>query len=87
MPSKSFKFQNFVDPLELVSMSGIVTLVDNKPFIHAHGVFSGNDFKAIGGHIKDFQVGPTVEIFLTDLNVEIGREFNEEIGLKLLDFR
>ncbi len=84
-PSKSFSFKIFDEALEVIGMNGNISIVDEKPFIHAHGTFSDNKFQTIGGHIKDFVVGPTVEIFLTNLNTEIGRKMDKEIGLKLLD--
>ncbi len=85
LPSKTYSFRLFTTPMELVSMTGNISLVEGKPFIHAHGVFSDEKFATFGGHVKDAIAGPTIEIFLTSLEGEISRKMDEEMGLKLLD--
>jgi predicted DNA-binding protein with PD1-like motif len=71
--------------MELVGMTGNISLVDGQPFIHAHGVFSDKEFATVGGHVKDLVVGPTIEIFLAPIDEKIERKMNDEVGLKLLD--
>ncbi len=85
LKNKSYSFKLFENPMELVSMTGNVAMVDGKPFIHAHGVFSDENFTTVGGHIKDAVAGPTIEIFLVKLDIEMTRKMDEEVGLKLLD--
>ena len=85
LPTKTYSFRLFESPMELVSMTGNISLVDGQPFIHAHGVFSDKEFKTVEGHVKDLVVGPTIEIFLTPMDLEIERKMNDRVGLKLLD--
>lgn len=85
LPTKTYSFRHFESPMELVSMTGNISLVDGQPFIHAHGVFSDKQFATVGGHVKDLVVGPTIEIFLAPIDEKIERKMNDEVGLKLLD--
>ncbi|MGC8872831.1 MAG: PPC domain-containing DNA-binding protein [Chloroflexia bacterium] len=39
------------EPMEIVSCQGNVSLRDGEPFVHLHVVLSGNDGRAIAGHL------------------------------------
>ena len=84
---KEYFFREEAGVFEIASMSGNVAIVDGKPFIHAHAVLSRCDESCatIGAHIKEAFVAVTLEVFLTELNMKLGRKLNEEIGLKLLE--
>lgn len=76
-----------VYPEETRWMEGPSTALGaGKPFIHAHAVLSRCDetLECIGAHIKEAFVAVTLEVFLTPLDISLGRELNELIGLKLL---
>lgn len=82
--TKEYKWQSMSKMLEIVSLTGNVSLVDSKPFLHIHCVLSDDEFKTVGGHLKEGAVGATCEIYLTNFGIDIKREFDEEVGLKLL---
>ena len=83
---REYFFRDEQGVFEVASMNGNVALVDGKPFIHAHAVLSRCDetLECIGAHIKEAFVAVTLEVFLTPLNISLGRELNDSIGLKLL---
>lgn len=83
--SKEYLDKNIDEDLEIVSLTGNISIVENKPFVHFHGVFSNKNFECFGGHIKKGIVGATCEIHLTKLNMKIERKMDDSIGLKLLD--
>lgn len=84
LAKKDYTWKKFTSELEIVSLTGNISTVDGKPFAHIHGIFSGADFQCIGGHVKQATVGATCEIYLVNFEKEITREFDEEVGLKLL---
>lgn len=84
LDTKEYKWQQIEKMLEIVSLTGNVALVENKPFIHAHVVVSDDEFIAYGGHLKEGTVGASCEIYLTDFGIDIKREFDEVTGLKLI---
>lgn len=86
LEKREYFFRDEPGVFEVASMNGNVALVDGKPFIHAHAVLSRCDetLECIGAHIKEAFVAVTLEVFLTPLDISLGRELNESIGLKLL---
>ncbi|OGD83875.1 hypothetical protein A3A54_01865 [Candidatus Curtissbacteria bacterium RIFCSPLOWO2_01_FULL_39_62] len=85
LDKKNYSFKQFNTPHEIASLIGNVALVDGKPFLHIHTVLADENFACVGGHLKEATVGATCEVYLTNLDTEINRKFDEEIGLKLLD--
>lgn len=82
---KEYLDKNINEDCEIASLTGNVAIVENKPFVHAHGVFSNRNFECFGGHIKKGIVGATCEIHLTKLDMKAERTFDDFTGLKLLD--
>jgi len=85
LDKKQYSFTEFNNGMELVSMTGNVALVDSKPFLHIHVVLADDNKKTFGGHLKEGIVGPTCEIYIFNFEEKIKREYDEEIGLKLLN--
>jgi len=82
---KEYKFKKLDRPQEIVSLTGNVALIENKPFLHIHTVLANDDFVCSGGHLKEAVVGATCEIYLFTFKDAMERVFDKEIGLKLLD--
>lgn len=71
--------------LEVVSMSGNVSIGDAGPIIHPHIVLSkGIEGTCIGGHLDEAIVSLTLEISLDVLKEPLERRHDTETGLKLL---
>jgi predicted DNA-binding protein with PD1-like motif len=71
------------DDLEVVGIHGNLALRDKKPFLHAHGLFTGRDFAAVGGHIFRARVSITLEVLLT-ATARMTRKPYEQFGLTRL---
>ena len=82
---KEYSRDKIEEPVEIVSLIGNVTMLDNKHVVHAHVVVSNAKMETYGGHVNEATVSGTCEIFLTDLKARIERKHREEIGLNLLD--
>lgn len=73
----------FEGEFEILNITGNVSLVEGKPFVHAHITLSDTKFHAFGGHLNEAVVGPTLEIFLAPSD-KMERKFDDEVKLKLL---
>ena len=82
--TKNYKWQEFNEPLEIVSLTGNLSTKNGQPFWHVHGVFSGPNFQAISGHVKHLTIGLTGELYIKPLDVELTRSHDETTGLELL---
>lgn len=82
---KEYTWQKFENPMEVVSLTGNVSLVDGEPFLHMHTVLSSENFQTVGGHVKEATVDATLEVFMQILNTKLNRTMNDAVGLKLLE--
>lgn len=84
--AKAYKWKKYEGPLEVLSLQGNVGWDGDEPMLHIHGVFSGHDGKAFGGHVKEIEAIGTIEVFLHNWwGNKLTRSTDEESGLKLLD--
>lgn len=84
LSSKSYEWREFNEPLEIVSLTGNLSIKDGQPFWHVHGVFSGPTYQAISGHVKSMTVGLTGELHIQPLDADLIRTHDETTGLELL---
>lgn len=81
---KTYKDYSFDGALEILSLSGNLSIVDGEPFWHIHGSFAGLDYAAVGGHVKSLTVGLTCEVMITPLDTPMTRQYDDTTGLNLL---
>lgn len=77
--------RSFSGVFELISFIGNISLIDEKPFIHAHAVLGDRKFQTIGGHFFEGMVAVTMEVFLAPFSGAIRRRFDVEANLNFLD--
>ena len=82
---KEYAWKKFDSLMEIVSLTGNIALVEDKPFLHVHCVLSNENYETIGGHLKEATIGATCEVFVIQNEIGITREFDGKTGLKLLD--
>lgn len=78
--------KNRVDEqVEVVSLIGDVALDGGRPKVHAHVVVGRKNGSAMGGHLLQAHVRPTLELVLDDSAGQLRRKFDPESGLALID--
>ena len=80
-----YQFKKINQALEIVSLSGNIALVEDKPMVHLHGVFGDENFHVVAGHIKSATVSVTGELCLITDDTTVKRLTDEKTGLKLWD--
>lgn len=73
------------EQVEVLTLTGDVTLFESRPKIHAHVVLGKRDGTAHGGHLLEALVRPTLEILLVESPASLKRSMNPESGLPLID--
>ena len=69
---------------EIVHCTGNISIRDETPTMHAHGVFADMDGKTFGGHVFSKTTIYAAEMFLRELQGKpLVREYNEQTGLYL----
>lgn len=72
--------------VELVLYTGNIARVEGKPFIHAHAVVSGPDFRPYAGHFFEARVAVTGEFVVRPGAGAVERRPDPFTGLNLLAF-
>jgi len=81
---KEYEIKKFKEFLEIVTITGNVSLKENKQFVHAHGLFGRQNMDVVGGHIHRCVISATAEVVIFVGEGDIKREFNDQMGLHLL---
>ncbi len=84
LESRTYQRTTVAGNLELVSYQGNITLLDGAPFVHAHAVLSGPDFRSYGGHFFSAVVAITGEFVLRPADWSVERIPDEATGLNLM---
>jgi hypothetical protein len=73
------------EQVEVVSLVGDIALDNGDPKVHAHVVVGKRNGTAMGGHLLEAHVRPTLELVLQDSGQAWKRKFDSESGLALID--
>ena len=73
------------EQVEVVSLIGDIALDKGEPKVHAHVVVGKRDGAAMGGHLLEAHVRPTLELVLQDSGEQLKRKFDPASGLALID--
>ena len=83
--TKSYEERLITEDVELVNLSGNITWLNGKPFIHCHVTLGTTDFRALAGHLFEAECAVSVEIFIASRADKTQRVANPEIGLNLME--
>lgn len=86
LSKQTYEKFSFTGNHEITDLTGNITYVDNKPYIHAHITCSGEGARVVGGHLLEGIISLTGEIFIIDAGCDIGRKFDSELKINRLDF-
>ncbi len=73
------------EQVEVLALTGDVSLKDGEPKVHAHVVLGRSDGTTRGGHLLEAHVRPTLEVMLTESPAALRRAYDKESGLALID--
>jgi predicted DNA-binding protein with PD1-like motif len=81
---KDYKKIPVNEQVEVLSLTGDVTLYGDESKLHVHVVLGRSDGAAIGGHLLSAVVHPTLEIILEESPGYLQRRIDKETGLPLI---
>ena len=86
LKQKTYNWRSFEGLYEITSLLGTIALDEHgNKMLHLHGTFSDREYQVIGGHVKDFVVGGTCELFIHCTYQPLQRRHDSDTGLNLLD--
>ncbi len=81
--TKKYSFKTIKEDLEILSLNGNISSLNESPFIHLHIILSDEQMKAFGGHLKKGIISITGEILLIKSKKSIKRNKDIFSGLNL----
>lgn len=83
--AREYRANSFDQPMEIVSCIGNISLLEGKPFVHAHIVLADKEGRpAAAGHLMEGAIIFAGEAFVQELIGEpLIREFDEQTSLPL----
>jgi uncharacterized protein len=81
---KDYKKIEVSDQVEVLSLMGDVALYGDESKVHAHVVLGKFDGNAVGGHLMNAIVHPTLEVILEETPSYLQRRMDKETGLPLI---
>ncbi|MDR1235017.1 MAG: DNA-binding protein [Mycoplasmataceae bacterium] len=82
--TKKYNSHTLKDALEITSLTGNISTLNNQIYLHAHINVSDHSLIVKGGHLNNAIISVTCEIFLTKVNKKLPRYFDKEVGINLL---
>jgi predicted DNA-binding protein with PD1-like motif len=82
--TKAYQDIPLKEQMEVLALTGDVSLKDDEPKVHAHVVLGRPDATTRGGHLKKAYVRPTLEVMLTETPAHLRRSYDPESGLALI---
>jgi len=81
---REYAFKEMDEPLEILKLSGNVSVKENAPMIHAHITLADREGNAYGGHLAPGTVVFACEFLIESFEgEELIRSFDEETDLTL----
>lgn len=71
--------------VEVLALNGFITESDDGPSVHGHVTLGRADGMALGGHLLEGVVRPTLELVVSEAPHELRRKRDPTTGLPLID--
>ncbi len=81
----TYRKKNIKKVMEVVSLSGNISYLDGKPFVHTHIILAGPDHKTLGGHFFSGTVAITLEIYIHVIPAKLRRVYDKKVGFNFWD--
>ena len=81
---KDYQKTTFKEQMEVLALTGDISLYKDQYKIHAHVVLGRKDGTAHGGHLIKGIAHPTLEIILNESPEYLNREMDKESGIPLI---
>jgi predicted DNA-binding protein with PD1-like motif len=73
------------EQVEVLSLLGDVAVEEDEPKVHAHVVLGKANGTALGGHLLEAHVWPTLEVVVDESPAHLRKRSDPETGLALID--
>ena len=83
---KQYHANRFEGAFEIVSLTGTITTMDGKPYLHLHMSAGDGSGAVFGGHLNRAVISATCEMVIREVNGTVERVQDPVTGLNLFRF-
>src|SRR5690554_6141941 len=84
--TKEYVDKTFSEQMEISNLTGNISQMDGKPYIHLHITLGRSDYTALTGHLLTANIHGAGEIVIEKYDGEVGRRYDDKTGLNLYEF-
>ncbi len=85
--TKQYVDKSFNGQMEITNLSGNISTMDGKEYVHLHITLGDKNYQALAGHLLSADINGAGELFIEALPAaRVERSYNPEIGLNFYDF-
>lgn len=84
---KDYIKKSFEKPVEVLSLNGSISNIDEKPYLHIHSVISDENLNSHGGHFFKGFVSATLEVYIFPLKGKLKRYKDEKENFYFLKLK
>ena len=84
--TKKYHSKELIGNYEIAPLSGNISTMDNKIYLHLHINLCDSNHNSFGGHLNSAIVSATCECIIDIIDDKIDRKLDKDIGLNLMDF-
>jgi predicted DNA-binding protein with PD1-like motif len=81
--TKEYVDKTFPEQMEISNLTGNISRMDEKPYIHLHITLGRADYTALAGHLLTATIHGAGELVIEKLDGEVGRQYDDETGQNL----
>ena len=85
--TKKYEDRRFKEQMEIANLSGNISSLDGKVYLHLHVTLGRSDYSALAGHLLSAVLNGAGEFFIDDYRVVTDRRYDPDLGLNCYDFR
>lgn len=83
--TKKYVDKTFREQMEVANLTGNISVMDGKPYIHLHCVLGRSDYTALAGHLLTARLSGACELVVTLFGSPLQRRYDPETGLNMYD--
>ncbi len=84
--TKQYRDRTFHGQMEIANLTGNISTLDGKIYLHVHVTLGDCEYRAIAGHLLCASIHGAGELAVEVIHGRVGRSYSPEIGLNLYDF-
>lgn len=84
--TKKYVDKTFHEQMEISNLTGNISTLDGKEYLHLHITVGKSDYTALAGHLLSARLNGAGEFVVEDYGERIERSFNPNLGLNCYDF-